>query len=708
MMRDNIVGADGQKLHPPAVVQGVLDRFWAAGYEAYLVGGCVRDSLLGTEPDDYDIASSATPEEVKALFADDGASRWKLIETGLKHGTLTLLSEGMPLEITTFRRESGYSDGRHPDAVAFTRSLPEDLSRRDFTINAMAYESRTGLVDPFGGKDDLASGLIRAVGEPEKRFSEDALRILRALRFSAVLGFPLEAKTEAAARCLSQKLLRISAERVAVELKKLLTGKDVLRVLLQYTDILGVVLPELLPMKGFDQRNRHHIYDVLTHTAHTVAALPADPLLRMAGLFHDAGKPAVFSLDEEGVGHFYGHASRSAALAEEALTRLKWDSAGKSEIVRLVRWHDLPIEATEKGVRRALGKMTPDFLEKLLLLKRADNLAQHPAYHDRQKVISSIEALAKDILARQECFSLRDLALNGDDLLALGMKPGRALGLTLKRLLSLVVDGELPNERNALLFWVRENLPADLLPPNLLQKGNPMEIHEILSRCDHTQLAVTATWEEVRALCDEGMAFGTATVCIPPCYIRRAREYVKEKLRLCTVIGFPNGYATTAVKVFETKDAIAAGADEIDMVIPIGALKAGDDALVQEEIQAVKAACGDKILKVIVETCLLTEEEKRRAGAIVTAAGADYIKTSTGFAKGGATKEDVALLRATVGENVRVKAAGGISSLEDAEEMIAAGADRLGTSRLVKAARERLNQSASEPSSEAGDDKKGY
>ncbi len=707
MLHDKIALADDRKPHPPAAVQKVLDRFFAAGYEAYLVGGCVRDALLGVEPGDFDIASSATPEEVKALFADE-AGHGKLIETGLKHGTLTLLAEGMPLEITTFRRESGYSDGRHPDAVAFTRSLSEDLSRRDFTINAMAFEARTGLVDPFGGQADLARGRIRAVGEPERRFSEDALRILRALRFSSVLGFSLEEKTEAAARLLSGRLLKISAERVAAELKKLLSGKDVLRVLLQYTNMLGVVLPELLPMKGFDQRNRHHCYDVLTHTAYTVAALPADPNLRMAGLFHDAGKPQTFSLDEEGTGHFYGHAARSAALAEAALTRLKWDSAGKEEIVRLVKWHDLPIEATEKGVKRALGRMTPAFFKKLLLLKRADNLAQHPAYQDRQAVISSIEALADDILARQECFSLRDLALNGDDLLSLGMKPGREVGLTLKRLLDLVVEGELPNERDALLLWARENIPSNSLQTNLLQKGIQMEIHEILSRCDHTQLAVTATWEEVRALCDEGMAFGTATVCIPPCYVKQAREYVKDKLRLCTVIGFPNGYATTAVKVFETKDAIAAGADEIDMVIPIGALKAGDDAFVLDEIKAVKAACGDKILKVIIETCLLTEEEKRRAAAIVTEAGADYIKTSTGFAGGGATREDVALLRASVGEAVKVKAAGGISSLKDAEEMIAAGADRLGTSRLVKAARERMNRGASELPSGAGDDKKGY
>lgn len=435
------------------VVSALLDRFWEAGYEAYLVGGCVRDALRGEEPKDYDIASSATPDEVKTLFAG-----LRVIGTGLRHGTVTLLYGGFPFEITTFRIESDYSDSRHPDAVSFTRSLADDLSRRDFTINAMAYDRRTGLVDPYGGREDLASGILRCVGDPERRFSEDALRILRALRFSAQIGLRLEEKTEKAAVTLSSSLLRVSAERAAVELKKLFCGPDASRVLLSYVEILGVVLPELLPMRGLDQKNKHHIHELLTHTALTVEHVPPEPNLRLAALFHDCGKPKVFSQDEEGVGHFYGHAKVGAALADAALARLKFDNASREEIVRLVKWHDLPLMEDERSVRRLLGRMTPAFFEKLLLLKRADNLAQSPAYHDRQAFYDRIEAMAKDIIARQDCLSLRTLALGGDDLLALGMKPGRDVGALLRRLLDSVLNGEVANEKDALLRLAKASI----------------------------------------------------------------------------------------------------------------------------------------------------------------------------------------------------------------------------------------------------------
>ena len=291
----------------PAQVNTALARLHDAGYEAYIVGGCVRDRIMGREPKDYDITTSALPEQTAAVFAGE-----RIIETGMKHGTVTVLLDGEPLEITTFRIDGTYSDSRHPDAVTFTPSLREDLARRDFTMNAMAYSSETGLVDPFGGQADIAAKYIRCVGDPDLRFREDALRILRALRFSSVLGFPIEPETDGAARYLCLLLKKISAERVFSELKQLLCGPDVRRVLLDYAGVLGAVLPEILPMQGFDQRNPHHCYDILEHTAAAVEAMPPEPALRLAALLHDVGKPECFFTDEDGVGHFYGHPKAGA------------------------------------------------------------------------------------------------------------------------------------------------------------------------------------------------------------------------------------------------------------------------------------------------------------------------------------------------------------------------------------------------------------
>ncbi len=424
----------------------VLSRLEDAGYAAYYVGGCVRDRLMGIEPHDYDITTSALPAEVEAVFAD-----CHLIETGLQHGTVTLLLDGEPFEITTFRVETAYSDHRHPDAVSFTRTLRDDLSRRDFTMNAIAMDKNGALSDPFDGARDIANGILRCVGNPMQRFEEDALRILRTLRFSSVLGFSMEEKTHAAIFAKKDLLLHVSCERIFAELNKLLCGANAGRILQDDFDVIATVLPELAPMKGFDQRNYHHIYDVLEHTARVVDAVPQEKALRWAALFHDAGKPAVFSTDANGVGHFYGHAEVSRTLAAAALHRLRCDNATLTMTDLLICHHDTPIECTPKSVRRALGKLSPEGFHALMQLKRADNLAQSPEFRGRQQEIDAIEQLAEQIQAEAQCFRLKDLAINGHDLIAIGYFPGKELGTVLQALFDAVLSDRLPNDREALL-----------------------------------------------------------------------------------------------------------------------------------------------------------------------------------------------------------------------------------------------------------------
>ena len=305
----------------PDYVNTALNRLERAGFEAYAVGGCVRDRLMGRVPTDYDVATAALPEETAAVFAGE-----RVIETGLRHGTVTVLLDGCPLEITTFRVDGAYSDARHPDAVTFTRSLRADLARRDFTVNAMAYSTRTGLVDPFGGEADLRAKRICCVGDPAARFREDALRILRCIRFSSVLGFAIDPATAAAARENRALLRTISAERVAEELKKLVCGADVRRVVLEETDILGAVLPEIRPMRGFDQRNKHHVYDVLEHCAAACEAVPPEPVLRLAALLHDVGKPDCFFTDADVVVKFYGNADRVSEITYGIVRSLLLDN----------------------------------------------------------------------------------------------------------------------------------------------------------------------------------------------------------------------------------------------------------------------------------------------------------------------------------------------------------------------------------------------
>lgn len=433
----------------PKTVEDVLRTLENAGYEAWCVGGCVRDRLLGREPGDWDVTTSALPEETMAAFGK------RAIPTGLQHGTVTVRTEDGPVEVTTYRLDGDYRDHRRPESVTFTRSLEEDLRRRDFTINAMALSLRGELRDPFGGQTDLKNKTLRCVGDADRRFQEDALRILRGLRFAAVLGLTIEPDTAAAIHGNKELLLEIAAERIQVEFWKLLGGKDAAKVLRDYPDVIGVFWPEVLPMVGFDQQNPHHIYDAWEHTLHALDAAEADTVLRMAMLLHDIGKPRCFTADEAGVGHFYGHAKLSEEMANDMLRRLKCGSEFRERVVRLVAWHDRDIPRTEKSIRRALRALGEEDLRRLIAVKRADNRGQAPAYWDREVEIAKGEAILDQLLEQDACFSLKQLAVDGRDMAKLGFK-GREIGQILDALLDAVVDGALPNDRAELLKRAEE------------------------------------------------------------------------------------------------------------------------------------------------------------------------------------------------------------------------------------------------------------
>lgn len=438
-------------IYMPEEVKTAISKLTQNGFEAYIVGGCVRDSLLGDKPKDYDITTSAEPEEVEKIF-----SNYRVIETGIKHGTVTVLINKIPLEITTFRIDSDYSDNRHPTNVTFTKSLEKDTARRDFTMNALAYNDERGICDFYGGSDDIKNKIIRCVGDADKRFNEDALRIMRAIRFSSVLGFEIEDNTKRAIFKNKKLLKNISSERIASELVKLLCGENVRKVLLEYIDILSVVIPELVPMKGFDQRNIHHIYDILEHTAVAVENITPTPILRLTALFHDIGKPKCFFM-KNGEGHFYGHSEVGAKMTENILSRLKFDNNTKKIVTKLVKIHDVQIEETETAVKRCMNKHTVEIFFLLLKMKRADTLAQSPMCRDRLGYLDRLEKTARKIIAENACFSLKDLAINGSDLIEMGFKPGKEIGVILKNLLEEVIGGRLPNKKKELVKFTKEN-----------------------------------------------------------------------------------------------------------------------------------------------------------------------------------------------------------------------------------------------------------
>lgn len=436
----------------PKNVDIAINLLQSAGFEAYAVGGCVRDSLLGKTPNDWDITTSAKPEDMKSVFAD-----FHCIDTGIKHGTVTVVIDGEPLEITTFRLDGEYEDNRHPKSVTFTSDLGADLGRRDFTVNAMAYSKMTGTVDLFGGQNDLKNKIIRCVGDPDRRFNEDALRILRALRFASALDFEIEEKTAQSLLKNCALLGNISEERIAKELLKLVCGKGAKRILTDFAPVLFEILPELQPMYKNSHDNPHHCYDIYEHTLIAVESIDPEPTLRFAMLLHDCGKPAVKKFDENGVAHFYGHQRISAEISAQILARLKVSNKFRDEILFLVSNHDRweLYENTEK-MPRYLSKFGLDGVLKLLKVMRADVLAQSPEYRYRLDQIADAEEIAKNLVAQKPCLSLRELQINGRTLMDIGIPQGRKLGAVLAQLLDEVIDGVTKNTQEALTTRARE------------------------------------------------------------------------------------------------------------------------------------------------------------------------------------------------------------------------------------------------------------
>lgn len=436
----------------PKNVDIAINLLQSAGFEAYAVGGCVRDSLLGKTPNDWDITTSAKPEDMKSVFAE-----FHCIDTGIKHGTVTVVIDGEPLEITTFRLDGEYEDNRHPKSVTFTSNLGADLGRRDFTVNAMAYSKMTGTVDLFGGQNDLKNKIIRCVGDPDRRFNEDALRILRALRFASALDFEIEEKTAQSLLKNRALLGNISEERIAKELLKLVCGKGAKRILTDFAPVLFEILPELQPMYKNSHDNPHHCYDIYEHTLIAVESIDPEPTLRFAMLLHDCGKPAVKKFDENGVAHFYGHQRISAEISAQILARLKVSNKFRDEILFLVSNHDRweLYENTEK-MPRYLSKFGLDGVLNLLKVMRADVLAQSPEYRYRLDQIADAEEIAKNLAAQKPCLSLSELQINGRTLMDIGIPQGRKLGAVLAQLLDEVIDGVTKNTQEALTTRARE------------------------------------------------------------------------------------------------------------------------------------------------------------------------------------------------------------------------------------------------------------
>lgn len=427
----------------PKKVVYIIGLLEDAGYEAYAVGGAVRDSIMGITANDWDITTSALPEEVKAVFAD-----FDVIETGIKHGTVTVLIDGEPFEITTYRVESQYSDHRHPDFVDFSRNLKDDLRRRDFTMNAIAF-SPSGFIDPFGGQEDIKNRIIRCVGNADERFDEDALRILRAARFSSVLGFEIDGSTRTAMSKSKAFLRGISAERVFTELKKLLCGQNVFAVLDGCRDVVFEVIPELCACDGFDQRTPHHVHDVYGHIIRSVEAVRCDVTLRLAMLLHDVAKPNCFFLGDDKKGHFYGHHKLSAEAARTILRRLKCDNDTLDDVVFLIENHMTELRPEKKLVKRRLGRMGERRLRMLVEVQKADTIGCGTG--ENMDKLFEYEKLIDEVVEEGLCFSLKSLAVNGRDIIDEGIAQGAQIGKVLDYLLECVIEEKVENSREKLI-----------------------------------------------------------------------------------------------------------------------------------------------------------------------------------------------------------------------------------------------------------------
>ena len=440
----------------PIDVLECIEALEGASFATYAVGGCVRDHLLGLQPQDFDLCTAATPEEIQAVFAHR-----RLVLAGLKHGTVGVVTANGVVEITTFRAEGGYTDCRHPGWVRFVTAIEEDLARRDFTVNAMAWSPTRGLCDPFGGASDLKKKILRAVGDPTLRFQEDALRILRGARFSTKFRLIPDAETEKAMFSQAHLMDELARERVFDELCKLITLANA-EDLLHWAPLITQIIPELKTSLGFDQRSIHHAYDLYTHIAHVTAATAPDLALRWAALLHDVGKCSTFTLDENGRGHFYGHAKVGAATADAILHRLKAPTALREQVVRLVELHMTPLQPERKLLRRWLSRLGSENLYYLLALQEADMGSKGTGSSSSSDIFKEIRNILAEIHAENACLSLKDLEINGADLIAMGFAPGKALGRCLQTLLEQVLDEQLPNHRPALLSAANAYLEEEI------------------------------------------------------------------------------------------------------------------------------------------------------------------------------------------------------------------------------------------------------
>lgn len=436
-------------MYLPDSILTCIQMLEQAGFAAYVVGGCVRDDCLGLTPQDYDMCTSALPEQTEVVFEN-----YRLVLAGKKHGTVGVVTEDGVVEITTFRTEGEYQDNRHPDWVAFVPEVELDLARRDYTVNAMAWSPMRGYADPFGGREDLKNGILRAVGDPVKRFQEDSLRILRGVRFGVRYGLALDPETEKAMHSQAYRMDNLARERIFEELCKLLPLMQ-LEDLLRFAKVLAAVIPELEPMIGFNQRSPHHAYDLYTHVAHVVSGVPKDLTIRWAALLHDIGKVPTFTLDETGRGHFYGHAPKGAQMAEEVLRRLKAPTALRQQAVLLIQKHMLRLTPDKKMLRRQIGRLGWETVEQLLALQKADMGSKGTGKPEKMEVFEQIRRILEEIRAENSCLSLKALAVKGNDLIAMGFR-GRTIGTMLNTLLELVMDERLPNEKGAMLAYLQE------------------------------------------------------------------------------------------------------------------------------------------------------------------------------------------------------------------------------------------------------------
>lgn len=436
----------------PAPVNYIIQELEKCGHEAYMVGGCVRDSVLGRKPHDYDICTSATPDEILKAFPNE-----EIIPTGLQHGTITILINKEPFEVTTYRIDGDYSDNRRPDNVTFTKNLVEDLRRRDFTINAMAYNPKTGLIDPFNGMEDIKYKKIRCVGSAEDRFNEDALRILRAIRFEAQLGFAGFPETMFEIDRQYERLKNISVERINSEFCKIVASNQFCVELVLYPDVFSLFIPELKDMIGFQQDNPYHAYDVFDHTVHAIEKCESDDLIvRLAVFFHDFWKPHSYQDGEDGIRHFKGHGKVSSDITDTIMKRLRFDNETRNNVVELVYYHDATFEVGKKYVKRWLNKIGEKQFRRLLEVRKADIKGQKPDYEEsRIEKINNIENILEEILSEKSCFSLKDLAVNGNDVKeVMKLKEGKDIGYWLNEILKCVIDGELENNKDDLVYWM--------------------------------------------------------------------------------------------------------------------------------------------------------------------------------------------------------------------------------------------------------------